>query len=426
VTVNQGGFGAAGWRMIAVSAFMYFAYAGWCVDGINIFSPALSAKNGWDEGRILTLVAPGGLMGVVGSAVFGELVIHRGPRWVMTLCLAAMAPVVFWFGRMNSLWEFALVFVLINFFAAGFGFIAPGTLLAHWFPRKKGMALAIATCGFPLATAAFVPLIALMFRMLGISGTTSLWSVLFLAASGVGWLVVRDTPEEIGAHPDNEPSAPHAAAHELLEYRSPYTIKRLMRDRDMWLISLGWGCLWMVTVGIVVQLVPRLQSMGYSQAQAIGLLSAAALCAVPGSVLWGYLDQRLGTRKASAIYGAMYIFTLNVLIVGPKSPAAVFLTVVLVGLGLGGIKSLITSMVATVYGRHDFSAAYRLVIPLSIVVRTACFPILGIALQRFGSLTAAYGAFIGVDIAALLLIFLTRGTVKDAVRFAKQPPFAPS
>jgi len=67
------GFGATGWRMIIFSIFMYFAYAGWCADGINIFSPALAAKNGWEVGKLLTLVAPGGLMGVVGAGFFGQV-----------------------------------------------------------------------------------------------------------------------------------------------------------------------------------------------------------------------------------------------------------------------------------------------------------------------------------------------------------------
>jgi len=412
---SSSGFGAAGWRMILFSVFGYFAMAGWCADGINIFTPAFAAKNGWDVAKLLALVAPGGLMSVVGSGFWGQVIIKKGPRFVMTLTLAVSAAVILWFGRITTLWEFTVVFMVLNFFGAGFGFIAPGTLMNNWFPRKKGMALAIATAGFPLATALFVPLIAFMFNHMGIANSTSVWAVIFLIAAGVGFLVVRDNPEQIGCYPDNDPTENRATLEELDSYESPFTVKRLLKDRDMWLISAGWGCLWMVTVGIVVQLVPRLMSIGHSQGKALALLSAAAICAVPGGLVWGWLDQKLGSKTASFIYGVMYILTLILLITQTHNLVMTFITIVFVGIGLGGIKNLITSMVGTVYGRYDFTSAYRMIIPLSIVIRTLCFPIMGFAMARFNSLSAAYVIFIFVDIIALGLILMTRGTCKGKV-----------
>ncbi|MBP1625786.1 MAG: major facilitator superfamily 1 [Holophagaceae bacterium] len=406
------GFGSYGWGMIIFSMLMYFAYAGWVADGINIFTPAFASRNGWDQAKLLSLVAPGGLMGVVGAGFFGQLVVKKGPRFVLTLCLVCSAASVIWFGRISSLAEFALSFMAINFFASGFGFIAPGTLMNNWFPRKKGMALAVATTGFPLATAVFVPLIALMFNRLGITLATSVWGVIFLAAAVLGFLVVKDNPEQIGCYPDNDPTEERASVEDLDSYVSPFTVKRLLKDRDMWLISFGWGCLWMVTMGIVVQLVPRLMSIGYSQQSSIALLSAAAVCAIPGGLLWGWLDQKFGTKTASFIYGVLYIITLFLLIYQTKNYALTFMTVVFVGIGLGGIKNLLTSMVSTVYGRFDFGSAYRLVVPISLIVRTLAFLIMGIALAVFKSLSGAYAMFIVVDIIALGLIVLTRGTCK--------------
>ncbi len=409
-------FGAAGWRMILISTFLYFAYAGWCVDGINIFASTLATQHGWSAGTLLSLVAPGGLMGVVGSAVFGQWIIRRGARWVMAITLACMALVVYWFGRMNTLWEFTLVFMLLNFFGAGFGFIAPGTLLAHWFPRRKGMALAIATCGYPLATAAFVPLIAAMFGRLGVPVSSLIWAVILVCAAAAAWFVVRNAPEELGINPDGAIGAgeerAQAGRSDLAEYTSPWTVKRLLKDRDQWLVSVGWGCLWMVTVGIVVQLVPRLEQVGFTTNEAIAMLSGAAVVALPGSIIWGFLDQRFGTRAASAAYGLTYIGTLCLLIGASKSRAVVFATVALVGLGLGGIKSLITSMTASVYGRYDFSAAYRVIIPVAIIVRTLCFPIMGLSLARSGNFSYGYMAFIAVDLVALVLIYSAPASCK--------------
>jgi hypothetical protein len=254
-----------------------------------------------------------------------------------------------------------------------------------------------------------------MFDRMGIASATSAWTVILVVFAVFGFFFIKDTPEQIGCYPDNEPITQaeiKANLDEMDGYVSPFTIKRLLRDKDMWLISVGWGSLWMVTVGIVVQLVPRMTSIGYSQTYAIALLSAAAICAVSGSLLWGWLDQKFGTRFASICYGALYIVTLILLIAQTKNTLLTFVTVVFVGLGLGGIKNLITSIVGTVYGRYDFMAANRIIMPIAVVVRTLCFVVMGITLAIFKSLTGAYGAFIFVDIIAIILVCATTSQCK--------------
>ncbi|HWI86775.1 MAG TPA: MFS transporter, partial [Sphingomonas sp.] len=185
------------------------------------------------------------------------------------------------------------------------------------------------------------------------------------------------------------------------------------------------GCLWLVTVGIVVQLVPRLVEMGYSQPEAIGHLSAAALCALPGSLVWGYLDQRIGTRLASIAYGLVYILTLLILIFADQNKLLVLLAILLVGLCLGGIKSLITSMVGTAYGQAGFASAYRVIMPMSIIVRTLAFPIMGIAISMSGGLSAAYVAFILIDILAILLVLATDRPTDRPARTAEAADHRP-
>lgn len=55
----RGGFGGWGWGMIVYSIFMYWFYAGWGADGLNIFTTAFQRTRGWDPATMLTLVAPG-------------------------------------------------------------------------------------------------------------------------------------------------------------------------------------------------------------------------------------------------------------------------------------------------------------------------------------------------------------------------------
>ncbi|MCM3728395.1 hypothetical protein M3226_22365 [Neobacillus cucumis] len=88
------------------------------------------------------------------------------------------------------------------------------------------------------------------------------------------------------------------------------------------------------------------------------MLSTAAIFCLIGSYLWGWLDQKVGTKKASMIYVLSYIVTIILLLL-EGNVILTFITAIAVGSGLAGIKNFITSMTGTVYGRYDFAAIYE-------------------------------------------------------------------
>ena len=399
-------FGLWGWAMVIFSLFMYYFWAAWTTDALNLLPQSFARLHGWDAALLLSFSTPAGWLGVIGGFVFGQVIIKKGVRFVMVLCLLLAGAVTFWFGQISSVVSYAVAVTLIAFFANGYGQIATGTLLTTWFPKKKGMALAWATMGMPLCTATFVPILAYLFSHYGIPNAMAIMAGVLIVMAIIAFFLIKNTPEEIGAYPDNEPLSQEelkANLEEMESYQSPFTVKALLKDRDMWLISIGCGMLWLVTVGIVSQLVPRLISIGYSEATAIAFLSAAAVCAIPGSYLWGWLDQKIGTRAAIMCYAALYIVTLILLLVQGGS-VLTFITIVGVGLGLGGIKNLITSMVGTVYGRYDFPAANRLINPIANLVNRCAFAVMALGLAMSGSYAGSYIAFIVIDIIGLILV----------------------
>ncbi|MGO0059833.1 MFS transporter [Brevibacillus fluminis] len=402
---KSAGFGRRGWGLILFSLVMYYNFAAWTTDGLNLFTEGFGTLHGWDPAELLAYSTPSGWLGIIGGFVFGQLVMSKGVRFSAVAALVMGGIATIWFGRVESVFSYAIAIMLMSFFATGYGFVVPGTLINNWFPQKKGMALGWATMGMPLCTATFVPLMVFLFERYGLPNTMAIMggTMVLLALLALFW--IKETPEEAGVYPDNDPSSTHVQTDraEREAYVSPFTLKVLVKDKNMWLISLGFGCLWMVTVGIVSQLIPRLLSIGYDLDSAILMLSSAAVCALPGSLFWGWLDQRKGTRIAGMVYAIMYIATLILLIV-QGGTVLTFLTVLMVGIGLGGIKNLIPSMVGSIYGRYDFPAANRLITPIASLVRVCAFALIAVGLKITGSYTGAYLIFIAIDLLGLFLI----------------------
>ena len=235
---------------------------------------------------------------------------------------------------------------------------------------------------------------------------------------------VKDDPSEVGAYPDNLPDGAEAfqrQMREMQEYKSPFTVAKLLKDKDMWLISVGFGMLWMVTVGVVSQFVPRMISVmapvigpEAAQKKALMMLTIAALVGIAGSYFWGWLDQKVGTKLASAVYSLSYIAALLLLIFA-KIEILTYVAIVFVGLGIGGLLNLMPSLVISVYGRKDFAAANALVSPIASLIQKGAFVIMAVSLAASGGdYTMPYMIFIGIDVVGLILLLLVTNKCKGS------------
>ena len=407
-------FGPWGWSMILYAFLLYYFWAGLSVDALNVYPEAFAALHGWDPNVLLGFATPAGIIGVLGGIVFGRLIMKTGARNLSAVTLIVTGLIYILFGRVSSPTMFLVCLTLFTFMANAFGLIVTSTLMNNWFPRKKGIALGWATMGAPLCTATFVAILSGLFGKFGVPTGCTIVGVV-IVFGGASFLWVKNYPHDVGAYPDNirdEGVDLKAQAEAVHHYKSPFTLGKLLRDKDMWCMGLGFGLLWMVTVGIVSQFVPRMISVGNSQPAALMMLTVAAVVGLFGSYFWGWLDQKIGTKTASVIYSASYIIALLLLIFA-KLPIFTYIAIVFVGLGIGGLLNLMPSMVISVYGKYDFTAANSLVSPIASLLQKFAFLIMAVLLGvSGGDYALPYGVFIVIDVIGAALLLCVTGKCK--------------
>lgn len=415
-------FGKWGWSMIIYTLLLYYIYAGLCVDSMNLYPDVFAGQYGMDRNLLLGLATPAGVIGVLGGVVFGHICMKTGVRLMSGISLIIAGILYAIFGFAGTPVMYLIVLTALCFVGNAFGLISTATLMGNWFPRKKGIALGWATMGAPLATATFVALLSVLYGSIGLPMTSVGVGVVVVLMGILTFFWAKDYPEEVGAYPDNiEEGSEQLAAQlsEMKSYKSSFTVGRLLRDKDMWLISVGFGLLWMVTVGIVSQFVPRMIGvwapvMGAEAAQgkAMLMLTVAALIGLAGSYFWGWLDQKVGTKPASCVYSLSYIVALLLLIFA-QVEILIYIAVLFVGFGIGGLLNLMPSLVISVYGRHDFQAANSLVSPIASLLQKAAFALMAVLLTvSNGDYTLPYAVFIGVDVLGLLLLLCVTNKCK--------------
>ena len=408
-------FGKWGWSMVIYTMLLYYFWAGLSVDGMNVYTTAFANTYGMDSNVLLGFATPAGIIGVIGGILFGRLVIKTGVRKLCSWALIITGVLYAIFGFSSTPAMYLITLSAVTFVAQAFGLIGTATIMGNWFPRKKGIALGWATMGAPLCTATFVAILSGLYGKIGVATSSVVVGVVVVILGIVSFFWIKNYPEEVGAYPDNIPEDREkqaAALAEMKNYKSSFTIGKLLRDKDMWLISIGFGLLWMVTVGIVSQFVPRMISVGYDPAKALMMLTIAAVFGLIGSYFWGWLDQKVGTKPASVVYALSYIIALLLLIFA-KVEILTYVAILFVGFGIGGLLNLMASMVIAVYGRYDFTAANSLVSPIAALLQKGAFVIMAVALAKSGGdYTVPYMIFIGIDVIGMILLMFVTGKCK--------------
>lgn len=311
------------------------------------------------------------------------------------------------YGLVSGLVGFTVVTALANFFGMSYCWTCANALMASWFPTKKGLALGWATMGQNLCSATFVLLLTAFVGLAGVNGSFYLMGALLIIAGIFSFIVMRDTPEELGCAPDNGTVSQEeieSFQREIREYDSPWTAKALLKNKQVWLIGIGYGIYIICTVSCISRLIPRLIMAGWAPPKAIGSMTVAAILGLFGSYITGWLDQKLGTKKASVIFGIWWLVTLISCAIPSDNLYLQYFTVFMIGMAIGGIGNLFPSMTATVFGRLDFVRAMGVLNPITNIVRSFAFVIMGIGLSATGTYHLSYALVAVLCVVGIILV----------------------
>ena len=408
---TKSNFGKWGWSMIIYCAISYYIAAALATDTLNWYPAAFAAFRGWDADSMVNtcnmMVGIAGWISVLGAFVFSVLAAKKGSRWMAVLgnVICGIGTLVFAHTQNQTLF-FAMVILLVVVGGTIQVNIVPNNIMNIWFPKKKGLALGWASMGLPLCSATIILFLSAIgnpqtaYTIIGIA-------CFVLAIASIFW--VKNEPEEVGATPDNEPidleaAAAMRAAEE--EAAKNMTIKSIMANRNTWLIGFGHGLLWMTTIGLVSNMVTRFVMLGIDQQTAILMMTLASVVGIVGSYIWGWMDQKFGTKNASLIYGAWYVVSLLLMIFNNGSMAMTVICAFFVGFGIGGIGNLIPSMIGTCFGRFGFIQANRVIAPINTLMRCTGLIIIGIV--GVTQLSLSYWIFLAGTVIAIALIWFIK------------------
>ncbi len=398
-----------GWIIVGIAMMATFASGPGQSYLFSVFIDPIIADTGMSRTEISTLYAGGTFVSAGMVMIVSRIADRRGPR--LTLALVGFGFGLACFGMAFASGWLLFSLALASLRGLGQGALpVNGTLLiAQWFVRRRGRAMAIAGLGGAASTALLPPLARLLIEGIGWRASYATFGVIiWLVVIPVALLLVRNRPEDIGLHPDGADAPPLgeavAGTARGLPDRRP-----VLTSRMFWMLALPMSVPSLVDTALIFHQTSIFDERGLSATIAASAFAPMAIASAASGFLTGFLIDRIGPRVLYAI--ALTIGLTPALLVQVISePWMAFGYGLIFGIGSGMTMMVSRVVWAYYWGRHGLGRVQGSAMMVTIVGSALGPLLLATMRDRSTSYTPALLLMLSLVAAALLTTILYRPT----------------
>ena len=403
--------------MVASCSVMVMLASGLFFRGFTVFVPAMRDSLRLTQAQtnlVFSLArAEGGLEGPVAGWAIDKL----GNRAMLIPCVILAAVGYFVFAKyVNGFWSFAIIYLGIISLGNSIAFQhALFAGLNQWFRRRRSLAISTLAAVASLGGLILVPLMSWIIIEFG-------WRFAFVICGAAYFVAIlpvsfffRNRPEDMGLLPDGDTAPPSITTSGVggttrRVFTRDYTVREALHTRAYWLLTLGAGLRQIATIGILISIIPILETKGVGRQAAANLTGVMFGVNFISRLVFGYLGDKwsksvlLGVTLAleSAAFLCLYLGSWNDIRI-----LLLFLFVLLEGMG-DGAGVIVWAALGQYYGREKF-ASLRGIVAFSHSWALVAAPVAtGWVFDRFGNFDWALIPGIAVAALASLCFFLIR------------------
>ncbi|NYH51510.1 putative MFS family arabinose efflux permease [Nocardiopsis arvandica] len=303
----------------------------------GLLTEPLHTEYAWSRGSIGAAASVNmvvyGLIAPFAAALMDRFGIRR-------VALVALATIVAGAGLttvMTAAWQLTLYWGLL--IGAGTGSLAmtfAATVTDNWFVERRGLVIGTLTGASAFGQLVFLPALAWIVDHQGWRPAIATLALTAGVMTVLTALVLRDHPADLGRRPYGatafveKPEADQGAARRTLR-----VLYSSVTSRGFWLLGGTFAVCGATTNGILwTHFVPAAQDQGMAVTVAAALVSTVGVFSLVGTVLSGWLTDRVDPRALLVVYyaGRGVLLALLPALLGPEAGAAMTAFVVVFGL----------------------------------------------------------------------------------------------
>ena len=401
-----------GWNLMLFAILSMLVTNAGVNDGLNIALPAIADGAGLDYELCLSMGTVAGFVGVAMMFVIAKFRDRFGGRKVSAVLFIIFGlTFYFLFLRATNIFMYGLSQCIMVSCGQGCFYLCTGPMQSDWFPKKRGVVNGISTIGANIGTAILAPIMTTLLTMAEYKTSLSVFAVAAVILGIFAYLTLRDDPMEAGMYPDNVTKETYEAEYKDFfkkeEYISDWTVSKMLKCKEVWLAAMVPGFITLGLLGIITQFVPRNVSLGLSQEVAISAMTVAGLVGIVGSYAIGYLDTKIGTKKACMIYCAIFALGIAFNLLASLWLAFAYISILIVGFSLGGSTNMSLSFPASIFGVLDYPKVNGVIFPINYCIGCLNFVVNAVVMKLTRSLTGAYIVYLCLFLINIIIVAKT-------------------
>jgi MFS family permease len=386
-----------GWWVAGAFAIIIFLSTG-VRFAVGPFLKPMVAELGVDRGTFSLVIALSLFLYGAFMPLIGPLADRWGSRVVCAAGGAIMSGSLLLTSRITGIWEFALSYgVLAALGLAATGHVVAAATITRWFDRRRGTALSLLSVASMTGISLLVPIVMWCILRVGWRGTYVILAVAsFLVTVPLSLWILRDSPENMGLHPDGRaPKLVPAGAVRAIE-RTPTA--EALRTPSFW--QLGGG---LFSCGFSMSLlsahgIPMLTDHGFPDMTASAAVGFLGMTSIGAGMAIGIVSDRWGRKPMLASLYLLRVVAFSMLYL-VRDPAMLMIVAALGGAAMAGSLAMTSALSADIFGRFSVGSIFGLMFLIHQVGAA-----LGSWLTGFlFDMTGTYGLAFGVSCTLLLL-----------------------
>ncbi|MFF5625138.1 MFS transporter [Microbacterium sp. NPDC012755] len=202
--------------------------------------------------------------------------------------------------------------VLIGLGTGSMALVFAATITDTWFATRRGLVSGVLTAGSATGQLIFLPVIAATAEGVGWRAASLIIAGGALAVVPLVWIFLRNRPADLGVgrYGETAPVAASAPAPRGSAWGAARlaltTLRDAARTKTFWALAIGFAICGATTNGLIgTHFIPSAHDHGMPTTTAAGLLAVVGVFDIAGTVLSGWLTDRVNPRILLAAYYAL-------------------------------------------------------------------------------------------------------------------------
>ena len=381
-------------------------------NSFGIFFKPLSSELGWTRAMTSGAYSLAFLLFGFLSIVAGRLSDKLGPRIVLITCGLFLGLGYLLMSQVSSIWQLYL-FLGMMVGAANSGADAPMlSTVARWFVKRRGMVTGIAKAGAGIGMLIVPLLVNWLISSYGWRNAYTIIGIIALIGVVSIALLFKRDPAQIGQLPDG---AIEAEERDSNINARQFSLQEIISTRQFQILSSAWFLIVFCVQIVLAHIVPHVTDLGISATVAASVLSVVGGASILGRIGMGGVSDRLG-NKSTFIIAVSFLATALVLLQFAREAWMFYLFATLYGIAHGTFFTLISPMLAELFGLRSLGAALGVII-FGGTIGGAIGPVLaGHVFDITSSYQLAFLICLTFSVIAVVLILFLRPTGNETFK----------